>query len=63
MRGLVQRVIRASVRVGDETVGEIGPGLCVLVGVTQSDDEAAATRLAEKIWRLRVFDDATGVET
>jgi D-aminoacyl-tRNA deacylase len=61
MRGLVQRVTRASVHVGEELVGEIGPGLCVLVGVTQSDDEAAAARLADKIWRLRIFDDAAGV--
>jgi D-tyrosyl-tRNA(Tyr) deacylase len=49
------------VTVGDEVVGEIGPGLCVLVGVTHDDDEAAAARLADKVWRLRVFDDADGV--
>jgi hypothetical protein len=49
------------VTVEDEVVGEIGPGLCVLVGVTHDDDEAAAARLADKVWRLRVFDDADGV--
>lgn len=45
-----------------ETVtGAIGPGLCVLVGVTHADDEAAARRLAAKVWQLRVFPDADGV--
>jgi D-tyrosyl-tRNA(Tyr) deacylase len=42
-------------------VGEIGRGLCVLVGVTHDDDEDAARRLADKVWNLRVFDDADGV--
>lgn len=60
MRGLVQRVSWAAVRVGGEVVGEIGPGLCVLVGVTHDDDEARAAALASKIWHLRVFDDADG---
>ena len=46
---------------GDQVVvGEIGPGLCVFVGVTHDDDKAAARKLAEKIWRLRVFDDDEG---
>ena len=61
MRGVIQRVLRASVSVGAEVVGEIGPGLCVLVGVTHDDDAAAAARLADKIWNLRVFDDDDGV--
>jgi D-tyrosyl-tRNA(Tyr) deacylase len=61
MRGLVQRVSRASVRVGGETVGAIGPGLCVLVGVTHADTDALAARLADKIWNLRILDDADGV--
>ncbi|MBV8950580.1 MAG: D-tyrosyl-tRNA(Tyr) deacylase [Actinobacteria bacterium] len=55
MRALVQRVTGARVRVGDEVVGEIGPGLCVLVGVTHGDDEAGAARLASKVWNLRIF--------
>ena len=66
VRALVQRVTEARVTVrgadgqfGEET-GRIGPGLCVLVGVTHTDDEAVATKLAEKVWTLRVFDD-TGV--
>ena len=61
MRGLVQRVISACVTVGDEMVGEIGPGLCVLVGVTHDDTIAHAHKLAEKIWHLRILDDADGV--
>jgi D-tyrosyl-tRNA(Tyr) deacylase len=65
MRGLVQRVSEASVSVvtdGDsEVVGAIGPGLCVLVGVTHDDTEAEARKLADKIWGLRVIDDDSGV--
>ncbi len=61
MRAVVQRVTRASVTVGDEVVGSIGAGLCVLVGVTHEDDAARATKLADKLWRLRIFDDADGV--
>ncbi len=47
--------------VDGETVGEIGTGLCVLVGVTHDDDESNARKLAEKLWHLRCFDDADGV--
>jgi len=65
MRGLVQRVERASVdslaNGSWERVGEIGAGLCVLVGVTHTDDVALAEQLADKIWHLRVFDDDAGV--
>ena len=61
MRAVVQRVVRANVRVGDEVVGSIGHGLCVLVGVTHDDSEANADKLAAKIWGLRVFDDDAGV--
>ncbi len=61
MRALVQRVAEARVEVDGEVVGAIGPGLCVLVGVTHSDDEAAAGKLASKVWGLRIFDDADGV--
>jgi D-aminoacyl-tRNA deacylase len=57
----VQRVSSASVTVGDEIVGAIGPGLCVLVGVTHDDGTAQAHKLADKIWNLRVFDDDQGV--
>ncbi len=61
MRGLVQRVSEASVTVDGEVVGRIGPGLCVLVGVTHADGESAAAKLANKIWGLRIFDDDQGV--
>lgn len=61
MRAVVQRVTRASVTVGEEVVGAIGPGLCVLVGVTHEDDEAGAAKLADKLWHLRVLDDPDGV--
>jgi len=60
MRGLVQRVRSASVTVEGEVVGAIGPGLCVLVGVTHTDEAAHARKLAEKIWHLRVLDDEAG---
>src|SRR4029078_6755700 len=65
MRGLVQRVLEASVTVdgadGDEVGGAIGRGLCVLVGVTHDDNETNARKLADKIWGLRVMDDDEGV--
>lgn len=61
MRGLVQRVRQGAVTVGGETVGSIGQGLCVLVGVTHTDGSAEARKLAEKIWHLRVMDDDDGV--
>lgn len=47
--------------VAGEVVGEIGQGLCVLVGVTHDDTEVQARKLAEKIWHLRVMDDDEGV--
>ncbi|MFM7693043.1 MAG: D-aminoacyl-tRNA deacylase [Actinomycetota bacterium] len=66
MRGLVQRVSRASVTVrapgaDPEVVGVIGPGLCVLVGVTHDDTPEEARRLARKVWELRILPDAEGV--
>jgi D-tyrosyl-tRNA(Tyr) deacylase len=61
VRGLVQRVASARVLVGDESVGEIGAGLCVLVGVHRDDTEVQAAKLAAKIWGLRVMADDHGV--
>ncbi|HET9610258.1 MAG TPA: D-aminoacyl-tRNA deacylase [Acidimicrobiales bacterium] len=61
MRAVVQRVREARVTVDGATVGAIGRGLCVLVGVTHDDDEAGARRLAAKLWNLRIFDDDAGV--
>ena len=60
VRAVVQRVSEAAVHVEGATVGAIGRGLCVLVGVTHGDDEASAERLADKIWRLRIFPDEAG---
>ena len=60
MRALVQRVTRAAVRVDGATVGAIGPGLLVLLGVTHDDTPATADRLADKVRALRVFADADG---
>jgi len=56
----VQRVTEARVRVAGEIVGEIGAGLCVLVGVTHDDDASRAAKLATKVAHLRVFDDDAG---
>jgi D-tyrosyl-tRNA(Tyr) deacylase len=60
MRALIQRVSSASVRVDGETVGAIGGGLCVLLGVGPGDDQQCCDRLTEKVRALRIFDDAEG---
>jgi D-aminoacyl-tRNA deacylase len=60
LRAVVQRVVEACVRVEDEVVGEIGPGLCVLLGVAREDDEAAVERLAGRVARLRIFENDEG---
>ena len=62
MRAVVQRVSRAEVRsADDESIGAIGPGLCVLVGVTHDDSAATARKMADKVWHLRVMADDDGV--
>ena len=60
MKIVLQRVTRASVTVGGETVSEIGPGLLLLVGVAKGDGEAEAEWLAEKVAGLRVLSDEDG---
>jgi D-tyrosyl-tRNA(Tyr) deacylase len=60
MRAVVQRVKSAQVRVGGEPVSSIGPGLLVLLGVGSGDTTDSARWLAEKVAKLRVFDDASG---
>jgi len=60
MRALLQRVQAASVTVAERTVGQIGPGLLILVCAMPGDDAAIAARLAEKIARLRIFRDGAG---
>jgi D-tyrosyl-tRNA(Tyr) deacylase len=60
MIGLLQRVSRAEVRIGEKSVGSIGQGLLVLVGVRPEDDEASALRLLKRLLQYRVFADAAG---
>jgi D-aminoacyl-tRNA deacylase len=60
MRAVIQRVSRAAVRVEGRVAGEIGAGLLVLLGVAAGDVEGDAARLAEKVARLRVFENEEG---
>lgn len=60
MKALIQRVSRASVRVGEEVVGKIGPGLVILLGVARNDSEQDVQILADKIVNLRIFADDKG---
>lgn len=60
MRAVLQRVSRAAVRVEGRTVGQIGHGLLVLLGVGQGDGEQDARWLAEKVAHLRIFSDDQG---
>ena len=57
---LLQRVTEARVDVGEETVGRIGQGLLVLLGVEPPDDAQAAERMIDRVLRYRVFDDSAG---
>ena len=61
MKAVVQRVPKARVTVCGEPVGEIGPGLCVLLGVARGDGASEAQRLAEKVARLRIFENDEGL--
>jgi D-tyrosyl-tRNA(Tyr) deacylase len=60
LRAVVQRVSEARVEVDGKTVGEIGAGLCVLLGVARDDDAVAAERLAGRVARLRIFENDEG---
>ena len=60
MRAVVTRVTSASVRIDGETVGKIGAGFLVLLGVHQDDTEQEALKIADKICGLRVFEDENG---
>ncbi len=60
MRFLIQRVNSASVQVDGETTGSIGKGLLVFIGICETDDEAIADKLLDKLLKLRIFDDADG---
>lgn len=65
MRALIQRVLHASVdaEINGDTIrtGEIDKGLLVFIGVTHTDTDLNATKMADKIWNLRMMDDAEGV--
>ena len=60
MRAVVQRVRRASVHAAGEPLGQIGAGLCVLLGVATDDGPADAARLAARVARLRIFENEDG---
>lgn len=60
MRALIQRVTQARVQVDGITIGEIGPGLLILICAMQGDDAAKSAQLAAKIAKLRIFQDADG---
>ena len=60
MRAVLQRVTHASVKVDGETIGEIGNGFLILLGVAEEDNEAAADKMADKICKLRIFQDRDG---
>ena len=61
MRCVVQRVTEASVTVNGETVGVVGPGLMVLIGVSTEDTDTDLKYMADKVPNLRIFDDENGV--
>lgn len=61
MRVLVQRCAEAWVTSDGDEVGRIGAGLCCLVGFTHDDDSSFIPKMADKLWNLRIFDDADGV--
>jgi D-aminoacyl-tRNA deacylase len=60
LRAVVQRVSSARVLVGTEVVGEIGAGLCVLLGIAREDGEETVERLAGRVARLRIFENEDG---
>ncbi|WJG09129.1 D-aminoacyl-tRNA deacylase [Aliiglaciecola sp. LCG003] len=60
MIALIQRVTQAKVRVDQQTVGQIGQGMLVLLGVEKSDTQATAQKLMGKIAKLRIFNDSDG---
>lgn len=60
MKGLIQRVSQAKVEISGETVGEIGAGILLLLGVEREDDEAKADKLLHKVQNYRIFSDDAG---
>lgn len=60
MKALIQRVSRASVSIENAIFSEIGPGLLIFLGIGKNDDENAVYTLAEKVAKLRIFEDSGG---
>lgn len=60
MRALIQRVKKASVSIGGETIASIGAGMLIFLGITHSDTQETSRSLAEKLARLRIFSDSDG---
>ena len=60
MRAVLQRVRHASVKIGGDTIAQIGPGLVILLGIGPADGESEARYLSEKIANLRIFEDREG---
>ncbi len=60
MRAVLQRVTQATVKTDGEIIGSIGKGFLILLGVSDQDDEAVADKMADKICRLRIFEDENG---
>lgn len=60
MRAVLTRVKSASVSVDGKTIGSIGPGFLILLGITHDDTEAQAVKLADKLTGLRIFEDEDG---
>jgi D-aminoacyl-tRNA deacylase len=60
VRALLQRVARAAVRIDEQEIGAIGPGLLILLGVGRADDQATAEALARRVVELRIFADDEG---
>ena len=61
MRAVVQRVSQANVTIDNEKVGEIGPGIMVLIGVADTDTDKDLKYIIDKVMNLRIFDDENGV--
>ena len=61
MRAVVQRVTEASVTVENEVVGAVGPGVMVLIGVSENDTDKDLKYITDKVMNLRIFDDENGV--
>ena len=60
MKFVIQRVLNSSVKVDDETIGSIGKGFMVLIGVSDTDTKEIADKLVDKMIKLRIFEDSEG---